>query len=397
MKTDADAYRRLIEIGRALSAEKDIDSLLERILREARSMVNADAGTLYLVTPARQLEFAIVLNDTLAISQGGISGDPVSLPEIPLQTADGSPNLRNIAARVANSGEAIRIDDVYAAEGIDTSGTRHFDELTGYRSTSFLTVPLSSYHGETIGVLQLLNAMDERGEVIAFTAESMPLIEALASLASVALENRYLLDEQEALKRQLELEVDDRTKELKGALEKLSRAHNILKEITTIDPVTGIRNRQYFDDVFEQEWRRAERQKYPLTLLLIDIDHFKRVNDTWGHLAGDQCLRVVAGEIDSMFNRPSDVVARFGGEEFVIILPYVEYANALHLAEQVRKRIADQVIDVDETRLSVTISVGVASMVPVENMQPKSLIGEADAALYVAKAGGRNAVAGARS
>ncbi len=397
MKTDADAYRRLIEIGRALSAEKDIDSLLERILREARSMVNADAGTLYLVTPGRQLKFAIVLNDTLGISQGGISGEPVSLPDIPLHGEDGSPNLRNIAARVANSGEAIRIDDVYAVDGIDTSGTHHFDDITGYHSTSFLTVPLSSYHGETIGVLQLLNAMDDKGNVIAFAAESMPLIEALASLASVALENRYLLDEQEALKKQLELEVDDRTKELKGALEKLSQAHNILKELTTIDAVTGIRNRQHFDDVFEQEWRRAERQQYPLTLLLIDIDHFKRVNDTYGHLAGDECLRVVAREIDSMFNRPSDVVARFGGEEFIVILPYVEYGNALHLAEQVRKRIADRQIQAEGTQISVTISVGVATIVPVEDMQPKSLVGEADAALYVAKASGRNAVAGARS
>ena len=392
MNNETDAYRRLIDVGRSLSAEKDIDSLLESILQEAKSLVNADAGTLYLCTPDNALQFAIVLNDTLNIHQGGRTGEPASLPDIPLRTEDGTPNLENIATRAANTGATINIKDVYDANGVDASSTRHFDELTGYRSRSFLTVPLKNYHGDAIGVLQLLNARDETGKVISFSEDVEPLIEALAAQAAMALENRYLLDEQEALKRQLEREVDERTEELKNALEKLSEAHIILKEITTIDAVTGIRNRQYFDEVYLQEWRRAVRQQYPMTVMLLDIDHFKRVNDTYGHLAGDACLAAVAKDIDSLFNRPSDVVARYGGEEFIVILPYVEIENGLHMGEQVRKRVAEHEIIADGHTITVTISVGLASIVPSDAMDARDLVGDADTALYEAKAGGRNCV-----
>lgn len=395
MNTDATAYLRLIEVGRALSAESDIDSLLERILREAKSLVNADGGTLYVVTPHHTLQFAIVLNDTLGIAEGGKTGVPVSLPDIPLAAEDGTPNLSNIATRAANTGETINIEDVYATSSLDTSGTRRFDEMTGYRSKSFLTVPLKDYGGKTIGILQLLNRLDDNAEVVSFPAQTEPLIEALASQASVALQNRYLLDEQEDLKRQLEREVDERTEELKSALEKLSEAHIILKELTTIDPVTGIRNRQYFDEAFDHEWRRAERQGYAITVILFDIDHFKDVNDNYGHLAGDECLAQVARDIDSMFNRPSDVVARYGGEEFVVILPYVEYDNALNLAEQVRLRIEAHEMEADGHRVSVTVSAGVATARLADAPDPRELVGAADEALYKAKSAGRNRVVGA--
>lgn len=394
MSTDTNAYRRLIDIGRALSAERDIDSLLERILQEAKSMANADAGTLYIVTDDNTLEFAIVLNDTLKVAQGGKSGTAVSLPDIPLELDDGTPNLRNIATRAANTGQIVNIDDVYSASEVDSSGTRHFDDITGYRSKSFLTVPLLDYRDKAIGVLQLLNAKDEAGNVVSFEGDIEPLIEALASQASVALQNRYLLDEQEDLKLQLEREVDDRTEELKSALEKLSEAHIILKELNTIDAVTGIRNRQYFDDVYDQEWRRAVRQQYPITIMLLDIDHFKDVNDTYGHLAGDEALAIVARDIDSMFNRPSDVVARYGGEEFVVILPYVEYENARLLGDQVRQRVADRKMHADGHDIRVTVSVGFATVVPKDSMAAKSLVGAADEALYRAKTGGRNSVVG---
>ena len=392
MNIDSDPYRRLIDIGRALSAEKNIESLLERILTEAKSMVHADAGTLYLVTTHDALQFAIVLNDKLHIYEGGKSGVPVSLPEIPLTLENGEPNLRNIATRSAITGDTINIEDMQRSGEADPVGTLQFDDITGYCSKSFLTVPLKNNRGETIGVLQLLNALDEAGQVIAFSEEVEPLIEALASQAAVALENRYLLDEQEDLKRQLEREVDERTEELKSALEKLSEAHIILKELTTIDAVTGIRNRQYFDEVYNQEWRRAVRQQYPMTIMLLDIDHFKKVNDTFGHLAGDECLNSVAKDIDSMFNRPSDVVARYGGEEFIVILPYVELGNARHLAEQVRKRIEGHTVNADGHEIKVTISIGVAAIVPKDGADPKSLIGHADVALYQAKSRGRNTV-----
>lgn len=284
------------------------------------------------------------------------------------------------------------IDDARASDEFDFSGTGMFDEMLGYRSSSFLTIPLKTTSNKTLGVLQLLNAKNDQDEIIPFSDDIVMLIEALASQASVAMENRSLLEEQEALKKQLEREVDTRTEELKEALTKLSEAHIILKELNTIDAVTGIRNRQYCDEVLDQEWRRARRQGYDISMMLLDIDHFKRVNDTYGHLAGDECLAAVAEAVDQMFNRPSDVVARYGGEEFVVVLPYVSADNAENLAEQLRKMVEDSVYKADGHDLAVTISIGIATMTPDEENAPRDLIGRADQVLYEAKASGRNRV-----
>ena len=386
-------YRRLIDVGRALSAEKDINSLLERILREAKTMLSADAGSLYLRTPENTLMFAIVLNDTLGIAQGG-NNTPVTAPfkEIPIELPDGGLNMTNIATRCAITCKTINISDLATAGDVDAQGAKDFDDSIGYNSKSFLTVPLQNFSQDSIGVLQLLNAKDAAGNIVAFDSGAELLLEALASQAAVALENRYLLDEQEDLKNQLEIEVDERTGQLKTALSKLTEAHIILKELTTIDAVTGIRNRQYFDEVFEKEWKRATRQSYEISMLVLDIDHFKRVNDIHGHLAGDECLARVAKAIDDMLNRPSDVVARFGGEEFVVILPYIGKVNACMLAEQIREKIEDLAFEGDAAGIKVTISIGVATMVPSTGEDPQRLIGNADEALYKAKSTGRNRV-----
>ena len=221
---------------------------------------------------------------------------------------------------------------------------------------------------------------DETGEFVSFSKEAIPLIEALASQASVAMENRHLMDEQANLRKQLENEVDERTEELKNALSKLSEAHIILKELTTIDAVTGIRNRQYFDEVFDQEWRRAMRESYPITLMVLDIDHFKNVNDTYGHLAGDESLRSVAGAVDGLFNRPSDVVAKRRRR--------VCDCTAVHKRRQrgcegreVRRHIEKMPITADGHNINVTLSIGWVSIVPRDGMTSRLLISCADRSL----------------
>ena len=218
------------------------------------------------------------------------------------------------------------------------------------------------------------------------------MIEALASQASVAIENRRMMDEQEAMQVKLEKDVDNRTEELEDALSKLSEAHIVLKELTTIDPVTGIRNRQYFEEVFRQELLRAIRQQYDVALLLLDIDHFKKVNDTYGHLAGDECLAGVGQAIDSMLNRPSDVVARYGGEEFIAVLPYVTESNAVKLAEQLREDLELKEFKADGIDIKITVSIGVSSGVPNTLEEGRELLSQADEALYRAKGSGRNRV-----
>ncbi len=193
----------------------------------------------------------------------------------------------------------------------------------------------------------------------------------------------------------LEGMVAERTSELENALKELSQAHEILKEINTIDSVTGIKNRHYFETIFEQEWKRASREKYPVSLMIIDIDLFKKVNDTYGHLAGDECLREVAHTIGAVLRRPADILARYGGEEFVVVLPYIENENALYLAEQIRKRVEGQLMHADGHELHVTISVGVSTVTPVDLDERKDLVSAADIALYEAKNTGRNKVCNA--
>ncbi len=199
--SESDYYRRLIDIGIALSAERDINRLMERILLEAKDICNADGGTLYLRTEDDGLKFEIMRTDSLKIAMGGTTGKPITFP--PLRMRDpktGEPNHKNIASHAALSGQSVNIPDAYEAKDFDFSGTKKFDQGTGYRSKSFLTVPLKNSKDEVIGVLQLLNAQDRQtGEVIPFSSETQPLIEALSSQAAVALDNRQLLEAQKKL------------------------------------------------------------------------------------------------------------------------------------------------------------------------------------------------------
>jgi HD-GYP domain-containing protein (c-di-GMP phosphodiesterase class II) len=190
--------KRLSDIGIALSAERNLERLLERIVDEARRFTRADAGTLYTlqlntVTNDPELNFDIMQNDTMNVRQGGTSGNPITLPPVPL-VKEGKPNRNNVSAYVANTGETVNIADVYTAEGFDFSGTRKFDQITGYRTKSMLVAPMRNHENEIIGVLQLLNAKVPGGErVIGFSDEYVDLIKSLASQAAVAVTTARLI------------------------------------------------------------------------------------------------------------------------------------------------------------------------------------------------------------
>ncbi len=194
-------FQRLIDIGIALSAERDINRLMERILLEAKDLTNADGGTLYIKTEDDALKFEIMRTDSLNIALGGTTGKEITFPPIRMRDPEtGEPNEKNIASYCALTGTSINIKDAYEAENFDFSGTKKFDEGTGYRSRSFLTVPLKNSQDEIIGVIQLLNATDpETGAVIDFSQTIQPLVEALASQAAVALDNQQLLEGQRNL------------------------------------------------------------------------------------------------------------------------------------------------------------------------------------------------------
>jgi hypothetical protein len=199
--TGSGHLHKLIELGIALSAERNHDRLTERILLEAKDLTNADGGTLYLVGEDRRtLHFKILRNDTLKTAMGGTTGVAIPFPPLALYNAEtGEPNHNNVATHVALSGNSINIEDAYEAEGFDFSGTKKFDSGMGYRSQSFLTIPLKNFTGEVIGVLQLINAQEADGTVIPFSDAIQPLVEALASQAAVAIDNQQLMHAQRVL------------------------------------------------------------------------------------------------------------------------------------------------------------------------------------------------------
>ena len=192
---------RLNQIGTALSRERDITRLLEMILVEAKTITHADGGTLYRMTDdRRELRFEIVRTDSLDIALGGTTGKAINFPNVPLYQASGEPNDAMVAAHAAIRERTVNIADAYASQGFDFSGTRKFDERTGYRSRSFLTVPMRNHDNEVIGVLQLLNARDpDTGEVVTFSNADQSLAESLASQAAIALTNRLLISQLEEL------------------------------------------------------------------------------------------------------------------------------------------------------------------------------------------------------
>ena len=185
-------------IGVALSTERDLPTLLERILEAARRFAGADGGTLYRVE-GDQLHFEVLRNDTLGAVMGGRTGSPITFAPLPLYAADGSGNHAMVVAHAALTGQTVNIPDAYAAEGFDFSGTRAFDAKTGYRSRSFLTVPMKDHDGRVIGVLQLINAMTPDRRVEPFRVAEQHLVESLASQAAIALNNRLLIDQLERL------------------------------------------------------------------------------------------------------------------------------------------------------------------------------------------------------
>lgn len=174
----------------------------------------------------------------------------------------------------------------------------------------------------------------------------------------------------------------------------LKKYRDLLKENSMVDGLTGIPNRRRFDEALSTEWNRAVRYGSSLSLVMFDIDHFKLYNDTYGHLEGDECLKVVAKAAAGVPKRSTDIVARWGGEEFVCLLPDTDVEMAGRIAEEVRKTIEDLAIPHTSSLISdrVTVSVGVTTIIPDNNRKPMVLMEQADKALYQAKQSGRNRV-----
>lgn len=256
---------------------------------------------------------------------------------------------------------------------------------------------IATYVLKTFGVLPA-NLITEYAVQLGSALEAILLSFALADRV------RLLKQQSERLQReaasQLERRVAERTCELNDALSQLSRMNQSLQAQSATDGLTGVRNRRFFDERLPAEWKRAHRGGYPLGLLMVDIDHFKSVNDRFGHQLGDTALQRVAKEIRRHLRRPGDEVARYGGEEFAVLLPNTDGAGAAAVAERMRMAVQAVVLPHPQALVRMTVSIGVASTLPAHPEGHGELLEAADAALYLAKAAGRNRVdldAGARA
>jgi diguanylate cyclase (GGDEF)-like protein len=174
----------------------------------------------------------------------------------------------------------------------------------------------------------------------------------------------------------------------------LKHQADLLRSMSFVDGLTGVANRRQFDEALQREWRACLRTGTSLALIMIDIDYFKQFNDTYGHPAGDACLRAIAGILNGEISRSHDLIARYGGEEFVCLLPDINLAGAQIKAEQLRQVVHSLSIPhaASSTAPVVTVSVGLALFIPSSELTPEQLVAAADAELYTAKRAGRNRV-----
>lgn len=223
---------------------------------------------------------------------------------------------------------------------------------------------------QALAAMQALS--DERSEKLAVQAQAM------------AMQQRHT--------EELELRVLDRTAELERAMKNLELANKELAKLSVTDPLTKLHNRRYFDETLQAELSRAVRTSQSLALILVDIDHFKSINDTYGHLVGDECLKLVASTIRQVVTRSTDLVARYGGEEFAVVLPATPEKDALEVANRIRVAIEKVNFIHAGKRVLLSASLGVAARNPTSFDTPNRFITAADEALYRAKESGRNRV-----
>lgn len=323
--------------------------------------------------------------------------------------------LTLLASVVGYQGAALRVVGpaglLATAAGVLTTGylwfRKHENAKFFFISWAAVSITTVITIGVLLGWIPYFNAV-EYLQTYSFVLEAALLAMALAARISREREARETAQkiaferQQEVLaiqarsNEELEAKVSQRTRDLESALLNLEEANKRLSRLSEVDSLTSVYNRRYFDKLAERELARAIRHQRQLSIVLIDIDHFKNINDTYGHIAGDRCLKLVAQCICQQVKRSADVVARYGGEEFAVILPDTTKQHAAMVADRIRVAIEELVLLYEGKTIRLTASFGVVgdAVTPEDNVS--SWVDLADKALYAAKAKGRNRVESAK-
>jgi diguanylate cyclase (GGDEF)-like protein len=279
--------------------------------------------------------------------------------------ADGAMIMRNPFS-MTNIGRSFASNDLFTRISSERSGEYEYKSLTDgitrlYSFTRVGNLPLFVVVG--LSKEELFRTWRGKAEILGFTTLVLAL-----TLATLGLS-------------------------LAGELRRRREAENELRLVASTDGLTGLYNRRSFDEFAVREWTRSVKTKSSFSLLIVDVDNFKQLNDLFGHQRGDEALKVIASRIQTLSGGPSDLAFRYGGEEFVIILPGASLDEAIRVAENLRQRVADALIGTPEGCCSsVTVSIGIASRMPEQGNDISEAIAAADKALYEAKAQGRNRV-----
>lgn len=326
-KRESDRYKTLLEIGQSLITITDLDQLLRKIIEVVAKEIQAERALIILRHP---------ITGGMRIAHSTANLDSSTLEDALLFS-------KTIVTDVVNKGKSIFSRDV-----IKDGNLAKTDSVMNLKIRSVMCVPLiAKQNGELIGTVYV----DNRSVGNIFSKEDLTLLESFANLAAMAIENAHLY------------------------------------ELAIIDELTKCYVRRYFEQRVREEFSRAERQGGAMSVLLIDVDQFKEVNDRYGHPAGDMVLREIAASIKRSL-RTYDLLARLGGDEFAIILPEVAFQDAYRVAEKIRNGAAQLLFPGIQNRITISIGIACFPLHHVSNVE--NLLKKADVALYKAKQLGRN-------
>src|SRR6478672_4536319 len=354
LRQQAERERLIAVIAQRIRQSLNLEQILNTTVLEVREFLQADRVFIYRF----ELDWSgIVVVESVATDCLSILGAKVK-----------DSYFENTSGQFYKAGRIQAIEDIYTAD----LNPCHRDFLEQIQIKANLVVPIVQAE-ELWGLLVANQCRHSRK----WQPLEIDLLKQLATQVAIAIQQSELY-------------------------QKLQSANLELHRLASSDGLTQVANRRCFDEYIHQEWQRLAREKSPLSLILCDIDFFKKYNDTYGHQAGDRCLQQVAQAISRVIKRPADLVARYGGEEFAIILPHTEAQGAAHVAELIRMEVKSLEIPHNIHQLSqaessaiktyITLSLGVASMIPDHASSPARLIFNADHALYAAKAEGRDRV-----